>query len=596
MSKSSKNSTAARAVYNYIFRPYYRRARAIVPQFLSLSFFLKPLLARAKPNGRLESAIPATPFVFYLLLSGWLFSSVTSSEGSYPKYLLANVARRDSYRGRSTAETTTFTKVFTDGALCEKLEFLQRPQEFITGPDHPLTYYGPGDSTISQTEAPRVEGSTWYTHHRIEVCTGVVSGSTGGTLSSWRRGPGLVLSWIAFTMPPLGAVVAVGLIIASAAFVFALCISFFFILPSALLRGVSVMVRTVRLPRANLWTPKPLSGTRPLVLMLSDTHICQTGIPKEVQVDPALWPATHGRLDTSARLDAVLAAVAKDDRVPVVVAGDITDLGRPQEWRTVRYLLGKHGLDERVILIPGNHDLSINSEDDPDLDGKYREKRLLAYLENARLPDDVICPVSGAEWPKTRVLETAGVPVRLIFLDSNQYYSRWLGSNAIGSLGRKQLQALKSLLSDAREPCLVFLHHHVCDFSGDGRSGLSRAAQNLLMMLSDGSRFANLLQAYAGRTGQPVLVAHGHRHMQAFYQLTDNVKVHAHPSSTMGIEDGQSLDGVMRYTRIGFSGEFLLTTVVVPAPVEITPLLVAEAGAETQSPASTSKRPTSTPS
>ena len=578
MKHDTKHWTAARAILNYIFIPYLRLGWALVPQLMRLSFISRPIKKMFKNVDRAEAVEFGMPFAFYLIVSVWISSAVSSSEATYPKYMLANLARVEMTKGRSSAETATSNQIFTDGALCGQMEYLQRPYEFLVGPDHLLTFYGPGDSTITHTDMPVVEGSFRDSHKTIKVCTSIVAGSTTGPFSSWRRGPGMVVSWIAFTAPPLGTVVAAALILVPMVLLFALCFSFCWVLPAALFRGVTVMIRTARLPRAKRWIPRPLGTTPPLVLMLSDTHLCETGVPKEITVEPVLWPVTHGRLDTSKRLDNILAAVAKDISVPIVIAGDITDLGRSDEWMTARLLIGKHRLSDRAILIPGNHDLSINDEDDPDLDGTYRAERLTRYMRSAAMPPSVTPARGDAEWPKTLLLGSGGSAVRLIFLDSNHYYSRGLGSNAIGSLGRRQMDALRASLDNASEPCLVFLHHHICDFGDDGGSGLARAAQNLLMMLADGREFVDILRAYTARSEKPVLVAHGHRHMQANYELDGKIHVHAHPSSTMGIEDGHSLDGIMRYTRIGFSGEFLLEV------VEVTPEAHGRAAADRPGP------------
>jgi hypothetical protein len=128
----------------------------------------------------------------------------------------------------------------------------------------------------------------------------------------------------------------------------------------------------------------------------------------------------------------------------------------------------------------------------------------------------------------------------------------------------RRFRNLKAILATASEPCLFLLHHHVCDLASDRHRALLRALRNLLMIVSDSRRFVRRIQDYAKRVGVEELIVHGHRHVLGNYDLGCLVRVHAHPSSTMGIEDRSVLDGVLRYTRIGFDGHFKLETVVLP--------------------------------
>src|SRR5436305_11030669 len=81
-----------------------------------------------------------------------------------------------------------------------------------------------------------------------------------------------------------------------------------------------------------------------LLVQLSDTHIRLPG------------QLAYRRVDTSAYLERAVAAV---NRLPqaadaVIVTGDLTDFGRPEEYAQLRALLAP--LRCPVYLMPGNHD------------------------------------------------------------------------------------------------------------------------------------------------------------------------------------------------------------------------------------------------
>lgn len=555
-----EHAEAVRALYHYLLRPYLRAAlrigRAIVWPDWALRRIRGP---GASPWGAPE------PFIVYSILSLWVYVSMENPTGSTIKYLLANPASRHVFYYPSPESghgAVSDTRLFTDGALCGKMELLKSPDPHNVVEGRALRFYGPGDSSIEHFDVQQTAGTPMNPHERAHVCTEVVAGSTTGFLSEWRRGPGLAISSVAHILPPLGMIVAVAVLVLLPAFTVALGLATFLCV-LAMMRGLQVIVRTMCLPRAQVWTPEPLAGRAPILYLLSDTHLCESGVPYEVSLAPRLWPVELGALNTVERFNVLLGAINRGTPAPLVISGDITDRGKTAEWEHAANLIEHNDLADRTILLPGNHDLLVNPSESPDFDGRRRRDRLQAYAKIAAS----FCPTApvrpDVDWPRTTLLSADGVKVRLILLDSNQYASRWLGSNAIGWVGRSQMRALRDLLAACLEPCVVVLHHHLCDFVGDGRHGLVRAAKNLLMMLADGRTLARLLERYARRTGAPVLVLHGHRHILAHYALDERVHVHAHPSSTMGIEHGPALDGIMRYVRIGFDGVFLAETIEV---------------------------------
>ncbi|MBV8621385.1 MAG: phosphodiesterase [Curvibacter sp.] len=81
-----------------------------------------------------------------------------------------------------------------------------------------------------------------------------------------------------------------------------------------------------------------------LLLQLSDLHIREPG------------RLAYGRLDTGPYLQEAVRSVLRLPQQPdaVVITGDLTDFGRPAEYRHLRQLL--QDLPMPVYLLPGNHD------------------------------------------------------------------------------------------------------------------------------------------------------------------------------------------------------------------------------------------------
>ena len=73
---------------------------------MRLSLIVRPLKRMFKDKERAEAVEIAAPYIFYTIASLWISSAVSSSEESYPKYLLANPARSEMTKGRSSAEAS----------------------------------------------------------------------------------------------------------------------------------------------------------------------------------------------------------------------------------------------------------------------------------------------------------------------------------------------------------------------------------------------------------------------------------------------------------------------------------------------------------
>lgn len=146
-----------------------------------------------------------------------------------------------------------------------------------------------------------------------------------------------------------------------------------------------------------------------IIAQLSDPHIGSDGSA------PALGRAVEHLMRMPARPDVVL------------VTGDCTDNGSPDEYARLRELL--RPLTMPVYVIPGNHD----------------DRRQLLAVFGAQAPAALEGFVQYA---------VDGWPVRLIALDTN------IPGQGGGALGAARLAWLEQRLAEAPDqPSLIFMHH-----------------------------------------------------------------------------------------------------------------------------------------
>jgi 3',5'-cyclic-AMP phosphodiesterase len=167
----------------------------------------------------------------------------------------------------------------------------------------------------------------------------------------------------------------------------------------------------------------------------------------------------------------------------VVVTGDLTHNGRPQELARFEKLFAPLLCDGRVTVIPGNHD---------------RLGTQAAWKK-----------ISG---PRVRTASpgNGALGLHLVLVDSTGPHNRFFHASH-GLLQREDLEAIDAAVAQAPEGalCVVLVHHHVQPLPEDNfvertltRLGWSSAAE-----LALGRR---LLERLIGRCD---LLLHGHRHV-----------------------------------------------------------------------------------
>jgi hypothetical protein len=241
---------------------------------------------------------------------------------------------------------------------------------------------------------------------------------------------------------------------------------------------------------------------------------------------------------------------ANDPLYAIVVSGDMTDAGRSSEWAEFLDAVLRHPrLAERMLMIPGNHDLNIVDRANParlDLptspNKRLRKLRLLSAMgvvqgERVRVVDRAGRHVGatlasalepdlkeigrfadiGRPWLSRRLnelwarvfpmvlLPDADDGLGIILLDSNAD-THFSFTNALGMISVDQARALEIACAQYPHACwIVALHHHVVEYPRPARALSERIGTALV----NGNWFVRRLGPLTGR----VVLMHGHRHI-----------------------------------------------------------------------------------
>lgn len=281
------------------------------------------------------------------------------------------------------------------------------------------------------------------------------------------------------------------------------------------------------------------------------------------------------------RLAHTLAMLEKEDAAQrlgwVLITGDITDAGRNAEYIAFEDALAAHpGLRERVLIIPGNHDVNIVDRANPARlelpvapGGALRRMRMLAAM--ARLQGGRVHVVDRRARRIGPTLDTwlaeggrgaalarfmdegglrAGIAARerwheafpmivppptpdglgVVLLDSNAE-THFSFTNALGMVGMAQLRAAEAAMaaySAAR--WLVALHHHLIEYPRPG----APLADRIGTALVNGHWVLQRLRRVAPR----ILVLHGHRHYD-WMGRSGALRIISAPSPVMSAPPGK---------------------------------------------------------
>ena len=199
----------------------------------------------------------------------------------------------------------------------------------------------------------------------------------------------------------------------------------------------------------------------------------------------------------------------------LLVTGDLTHVGLPQEFAQARDWLQQLGEPRQVAVVPGNHDALV----------KASWQDMFAFWDDYLASDEPATP----RFPSLRIRGA----VAFIGLSSACPTPPFM---ATGTVGKEQLERLPRLLAATREHGLfrvIYLHH----------SPLTRT-EKWRKRLTDAAALQALIEAYGAE-----LVLHGHGHRAHYRELETRhgrVPVLAVPSaSAVGLHGAE----VAHYNR-----------------------------------------------
>lgn len=179
-------------------------------------------------------------------------------------------------------------------------------------------------------------------------------------------------------------------------------------------------------------------------------------------------------------LDVVTAVVRDEDPVHILVTGDLVHIGLPDEIDAAAAWLDSLGPPERVMLVPGNHDVYA------------RDSWPAAAAAWAPYLGVAAAATPAEAYPVCRVLSVDGAPLHLIGVSTAEPTPLF---SAAGSLGDAQRARVEQALEAEAFRCLL-IHHPPLPAMTSRRKGL---------------RDAEALAALLERRGAE-LALHGHVH------------------------------------------------------------------------------------
>jgi hypothetical protein len=261
----------------------------------------------------------------------------------------------------------------------------------------------------------------------------------------------------------------------------------------------------------------------------------------------------------------------------ILITGDITDAGRNEEFIAFEEALARHpALRDRILIIPGNHDVNIVDRANPARlelptapGGSVRRLRMLAAM--ARLQGDRVHVVDRAAralgatlngWLAAegrapllaRFMDRGGigdgqramaiwdaafpmiVPPReadglgVILLDSNGR-THFSFTNALGIVDAAQLRAAeRAMRALPAARWLVCVHHHLVEYPRPG----AKLADRIGTALVNGHWVVQRLRRFRAR----IVVLHGHRHYD-WMGSCGGLRIVSAPSPVMGNAAGR---------------------------------------------------------
>lgn len=293
--------------------------------------------------------------------------------------------------------------------------------------------------------------------------------------------------------------------------------------------------------------PPPAEGRTWRIAHLSDIHIVGERYGFRIESGRS-GPRDNDRLK---RLLVQLEELhAKEPLDTILITGDMTDAGISAEWAELLDALAAHPpLAERILMLPGNHDLNIVDRANParlDLptspNRRLRQMRALSAISAIQGRRVRVVDLGNSSLGKTldealephraemarfadmaRPLLSKTIPeiwssafpmvvppdpddaLGIILLNSNAD-THFSFTNALGMVSAEQMRGIEIARAAYPKACwVVALHHHVVEYPWAAKALSERVGTALI----NGNWFIRRMQPLSGRA----ILMHGHRHI-----------------------------------------------------------------------------------
>jgi predicted MPP superfamily phosphohydrolase len=293
--------------------------------------------------------------------------------------------------------------------------------------------------------------------------------------------------------------------------------------------------------------PPPAEGRAWRIAHLSDIHIVGERYGFRIESGRS-GPRDNDRLK---RLLVQLEELhAKEPLDTILITGDMTDAGISAEWAELLDALAAHPpLAERILMLPGNHDLNIVDRANParlDLptspNRRLRQMRALSAISAIQGRRVRVVDLGNSSLGKTldealephraemarfadmaRPLLSKTIPeiwssafpmvvppdpddaLGIILLNSNAD-THFSFTNALGMVSAEQMRGIEIARAAYPKACwVVALHHHVVEHPWAAKALSERVGTALI----NGNWFIRRMQPLSGRA----ILMHGHRHI-----------------------------------------------------------------------------------
>jgi hypothetical protein len=324
---------------------------------------------------------------------------------------------------------------------------------------------------------------------------------------------------------------------------------------------------------------------------LSDIHVVAERYGFRIESGRS-GPRGNGRLRQA--MTYLEALCEKEQLDLILITGDMTDAGSSAEWAELLDLLALHPrLAERMLILPGNHDLNIVDRRNParfdtpaspksrlhkvralsamnmlqgervhivdrakgklgstltqSLEPHYGEIARFADVARPRLSTR-LARLWNAAFPMVLLPDPKdGLGVILLNSNADTHFSF---TNALGMIATEQMKGIKIAMAQYPQACwIVALHHHLVEYPRAAKALSDRIGTALI----NGNWFVRGLQGLSDR----VIVMHGHRHTDWIGKCADLVIVSA-PSPVMEATDSLDTYFWIQTVAIGADGRLRL--------------------------------------